>query len=259
MLLDSINNDILNTLTQSELSVLQYIDNHTSEVLNMSIHQLSEKILFSTATILRLCKKLNFSGYSELKFALKNSMTSNDLCTTDLTDDESLLLHLYSEIEKTNRLLNIDNIETVVKYLLSNRQIHLFSTGITTMIFDYMQRYLLSIERSTILHKTDILTLNSVNHMTKDNDVLILASTSGTEPSILKVAKVAKSNNVPIIAIVPLTNNPLSHIADTTLYFFAKDRNFSNCDISNRTSIFYIIDVILEHYLYYLNNSKSNI
>lgn len=258
-MLDSINNDILNTLTQSELSVLQYIDNHTSEVLNMSIHELSEKIFLSTATILRLCKKLNFSGYSELKFALKNSTSSCDVCTTDSIDDKSLLLHLYTEIENTSRLLNIENIETVVSYLLNDRQVHLFSTGITTMVFDYMQRYLLAIERSTTVYKTDILTFHSIKRMTKDGDVLILASTTGSEPSILKAAKLAKSNNVPLIAIVPLTNNPLSQIADTTLYFFAKDRTFYNCDIKNRTSIFYIIDVILEYYLYYLNNSKFNI
>lgn len=70
-MLDCIDNNILNTLTQSELSVLQYIDVHSNEVLTMSIQELSEKVFFSTATILRLCKKLNLSGFSELKFTLK--------------------------------------------------------------------------------------------------------------------------------------------------------------------------------------------
>lgn len=70
-MLDCIDNSILNTLTQSELSVLQYIDVHSNEVLTMSIQELSEKVFFSTATILRLCKKLNLSGFSELKFTLK--------------------------------------------------------------------------------------------------------------------------------------------------------------------------------------------
>lgn len=43
-MLDCIDNSILNTLTQSELSVLQYIDVHSNEVLTMSIQELSEKV-----------------------------------------------------------------------------------------------------------------------------------------------------------------------------------------------------------------------
>ncbi len=77
-MLDCIDNNILNTLTQSELSVLQYIDVHSNEVLTMSIQELSEKVFFSTATILRLCKKLNLSGFSELKFTLKNNVSFNN-------------------------------------------------------------------------------------------------------------------------------------------------------------------------------------
>ncbi len=45
-MLDCIDNNILNTLTQSELSVLQYIDVHSNEVLTMSIQELSEKVFF---------------------------------------------------------------------------------------------------------------------------------------------------------------------------------------------------------------------
>jgi DNA-binding MurR/RpiR family transcriptional regulator len=255
-LLNSIDNDILNTLTQSELSVLQYIDNNSSEVLKMSIHELSEKVFFSTATILRLCKKLNFSGYAELKFALKNSTSSQDLVMDNPVSDETIFNDLYAQIENTSRLLDTKNIEKVVNYLLSDKKIHLYSTGITTIVFEYMQRYLLATERSSTLYKADKLAFHAAQNLT-DNDVLILASTTGLDPSILKVARIAKSNNVPIIAIAPLTNNQLSQLADITLYFFAKDRNYSNSDIKNRTSIFYIIDMIVQHYLYNLNIADS--
>lgn len=255
-MLDSIDNNILNTLTQSELSVLQYIDNYSSEVLKMSIHELSEKVFFSTATILRLCKKLNFSGYAELKFVLKNSINSQELIIDTPVPNENVSNDLYTQIENTSRLLDTKNIEIVVNYLLSSKKIHLYSTGITTIFFEYMQRYLLATDRSTTLYKSDKLAFHSAQNFT-NNDVLILASTTGSDPSVLKVARIAKSNNAPIIAITPLTNNQLAQIADITLYFFAKDRNFSNSDIKNRTSILYIIDMIVQHYLYYLNNTES--
>lgn len=256
-MLDSIDNDVLSTLTQSELSILQYIDNNTSKVLNMSIHKLSENVFSSTATILRLCKKLNFSGYAELKFVLKNNQASKEILNNNPLSDENVLFDLYSHVENTGRLLNIKSIESVINYLLSDKKIHLFSPGITNVIFEYMQRYLLAVDRSVILYKIDKLAFDSAKSFTK-NDVLILASITGDEPSILKVARLAKSNNIPIISIVPLTSNPLSQIADITLYFYSKERSFSNFDIENRTSIFYIVDMLLEHYFYHLNNSKGN-
>ena len=257
-MLNFIDNNILNTLTQSELSILQYIDTHTSEVLNMSIHELSEKVFFSTATILRLCKKLNFSGYSELKFSLKNRLNSQEVIDINPINNENVLMDLYTQIENTSRLLDTKNIDVFVNYLLSDKKVHLFSTGITSMVFEYMQRYLLATERSTTLYKTDTIAYHSAQNLT-ENDVLILASVTGSNPSILKAARIAKSNNVHIIAITPLTNNPLSQLADTTLYFFSRDRIFSNSDVKSRTGIFYIIDIILQHYLYYLNQSKIDI
>ncbi|KRU25095.1 RpiR family transcriptional regulator [Clostridium sporogenes] len=137
-MLDCIDNNILNTLTQSELSVLQYIDVHSNEVLTMSIQELSEKVFFSTATILRLCKKLNLSGFSELKFTLKNNVSSNNSLKSTAISTKKIVTDLYSEIENTERLLDTKTLDTIVSYLLSNKKIHLFSYGLTNMAFEYM-------------------------------------------------------------------------------------------------------------------------
>lgn len=256
-MLDCIDNSILNTLTQSELSVLQYIDVHSNEVLTMSIQELSEKVFFSTATILRLCKKLNLSGFSELKFTLKNNVSSNNSLKATAVSTKKIVADLYSEIENTGRLLDTKTLDTIVGYLLSNKKIHLFSYGLTNMAFEYMQRYLLATGRQTILYKTDTLAYKAVNNLT-ENDVLFLSSSTGSNPSTLKLAKIAKNSNTIIVAITPFTNNPLSKIADINLYTFIKERDFFDSDIKNRTCIFYIVDMIIECYIKYLDKSKFN-
>ncbi|MCS4462879.1 SIS domain-containing protein [Clostridium botulinum] len=112
-----------------------------------------------------------------------------------------------------------------MSYLLSNKKIHLFSYGLTNMAFEYMQRYLLATGRQTILYKTDTLAYKAVNNLT-ENDVLFLSSSTGSNPSTLKLAKIAKNSNTIIVAITPFTNNPLSKIADINLYTFIKERDF---------------------------------
>ncbi len=59
------------------------------------------------------------------------------------------------------------------------------------MAFEYMQRYLLATGRQTILYKTDTLAYKAVNNLT-ENDVLFLSSSTGSNPSTLKLAKIAK-------------------------------------------------------------------
>ncbi|MCS4448050.1 SIS domain-containing protein [Clostridium botulinum] len=125
------------------------------------------------------------------------------------------------------------------------------------MAFEYMQRYLLATGRQTILYKTDTLAYKAVNNLT-ENDVLFLSSSTGSNPSTLKLAKIAKNSNTIIVAITPFTNNPLSKIADINLYTFIKERDFFDSDIKNRTCIFYIVDMIIECYIKYLDKSKFN-
>ena len=55
-----------NDMTTNEFYVLKYILNNTSSIVDMSIQQLAEEVNFSTTTIVRLCKKLNFSGFTEM-------------------------------------------------------------------------------------------------------------------------------------------------------------------------------------------------
>lgn len=97
-----------------------------------------KKFFFSTATILRLCKKLNLSGFSELKFTLKNNVSSNNSLKSTAISTKKIVTDLYSEIENTERLLDTKTLDTIVSYLLSNKKIHLFSYGLTNMAFEYM-------------------------------------------------------------------------------------------------------------------------
>ncbi|HBP26258.1 MAG TPA: hypothetical protein DD618_04830 [Acholeplasmatales bacterium] len=77
-MLSKINIDIINSLTISELDVLRFVDNNKKQILDWSIQTLSKTTFVSTATIMRLCKKLGYSGFSELKYRLKEEISALD-------------------------------------------------------------------------------------------------------------------------------------------------------------------------------------
>ena len=65
---------VIKSLSSGELSILRYVYENMDDVLHMSIQELSKQVSYSTATILRFCKKLGFYGFAEFKYALRSEM-----------------------------------------------------------------------------------------------------------------------------------------------------------------------------------------
>ena len=58
------------TFRDSEEKAADYILAHSAEVINLPITELAERIGVSEATIVRMCKKIGFHGFQELKINL---------------------------------------------------------------------------------------------------------------------------------------------------------------------------------------------
>lgn len=62
-------------LTKSENKLANYIASHTEHVIYDTIKSLGTATNTGDATIVRLCKKLGYSGFSDLKIALAQDST----------------------------------------------------------------------------------------------------------------------------------------------------------------------------------------
>ena len=106
--------DTYQSLSDSERHLLEYIYQHLDVIATLSIVKLSEDANVSTATIVRLMKKLGYDGYTSFKYALKEK---HHLGHAPLMDD------IDSQIEKAEkRLASVQqqkiNSDTIYKYLL---------------------------------------------------------------------------------------------------------------------------------------------
>lgn len=62
-------------LTRAEHRVLVFIAEHASLVGKVTVRELAQQTYVSTATIMRLCQKMGFSGYSEFIYHCKQLLT----------------------------------------------------------------------------------------------------------------------------------------------------------------------------------------
>ena len=79
MVILNIDDTTIKNLSDNALAVLRFIYDNILEVPDMSIHELAQRISYSTSTIIRFCKKLGFSGFSEFKYALRSEIQKTSL------------------------------------------------------------------------------------------------------------------------------------------------------------------------------------
>lgn len=70
--LDLIINENYSRLNAVDMHILTYIQQNAHTCVSLSIAELARRCNVSTATVLRTTQKLNFSGYSEFKYFLKD-------------------------------------------------------------------------------------------------------------------------------------------------------------------------------------------
>jgi DNA-binding MurR/RpiR family transcriptional regulator len=64
----------LKSLSSLELDVYNYIISHPKQVQSLTIRELAQAAHVSTTTISRFCAKLNLSGFSELKYVIRDEL-----------------------------------------------------------------------------------------------------------------------------------------------------------------------------------------
>ena len=103
-------------LSDSEVKVLEYIFANPEKIKKEGIRQLAKSNFTSTASIIRLAKKLGYSGYNELIFDIKR-MTS---CTLDNNSGNE------NDFLWSSKIPLADFNELSKKYLNKNKYIYLY-------------------------------------------------------------------------------------------------------------------------------------
>ncbi len=237
----------LQTLSGTEYHILEYIVKNQYTVSKMTVQELAEKTYISTASIMRFCKKLGFSGFSELKFHLKSD--KDDVATINSNQSiADIKKSILMTLGNTSNYLKSEDVENVAKLLHSDRKIHFFAKGISSCVFSYFQKYLQTLGRhSTLYEDTHIAYLN-VERMT-ENDVLFVTSVSGVTAQIIKAVQIASAKGAIVVAFTGTNNTPLSTLA-TFSFFVSKEEVLTHSfDTESRLSMYYIVDLIIKKYL----------
>ena len=246
----NLNDQVIKSLSRPELDILKYAYENTEALLTMTIQELAGAVSYSSATILRFCKKLGYSGFAEFKYALRAelrrtgpeiSVQSGHQFTTGMLIDT-----ISSNIQATSKLIREEQLNQTFRYLDSGCPIYLWSPGGLTS------------GRQEVYFVESVRMFEHILRSRTGPCLLILISTSGKYPTTIRLGKIAQVNNIPILSITPYANNEVAELAGVNFRFFSNERENLGAEFTSRLPVFFVINTIIQCYLRYKEPSPAD-
>ncbi len=256
--------EVIKSLSNHELNILKYVYAHTDQILNMSIHEMAKEVSYSTATILRFCKKLGYSGFAEFKYTLRMEARREPGAPAAQKQEHfstSILVEqICSNVEATSRLLQEEQIFQVIEYFDSSRRIYIWAPGgITSILAEYFEKILMSAGRQDVYLIASVKMGEHILRTIPENSMWIIISTTGSFEPAIRLGKLSRMNNVPVISITPYTNNAVAQLATVSFRFFTVQRERQGAEFTSRLPVFYVIRMIMYCYLNHKRREEASI
>lgn len=241
----------------SEEIVIDFILTKQERIKDYSTTMIAGETYTSPSLLVRISKKLGFSGYNNFKNAfleevqyLHKSHLNIDanqpfLKTDSIMNIANKITQLKTEsLNDTLSLIHHDTLQKAVRALQKSNTVKVF--GVSNLSFP-AEEFVFKLRH--IGKNAEVFVLNSNIYqeamMANSNDLGICLSYSGESGEIIKIANILMKKNVPIIAITSIGENSLTRLADIVLRVTTREKSYSKIGAySSLESISLILDVL---------------
>ncbi|WP_197068597.1 SIS domain-containing protein [Photobacterium gaetbulicola] len=215
----------LPSLTRTEQSIAEnFLKPHFLQK-STSIKEVAERLGVSTALIVKVSKKLGFSGFKQLKDALNAQHQSETyLPSEQLEPDDSceqiITKVLQNSINALTEILNFVDAKMVsaaADAIVNAKNIELYAAGGSTIICEDFQHKLLRFGMRASVPRDRHLMLMSASVLSSE-DVVLVVSHSGQTVDLMDAVRLAKQSGAKIISITNNYHAELSLLSDYPLY-----------------------------------------
>ena len=211
-------------LTKTEQKVAEYIRENEDKIIHESITDVADITNSSEASIIRLCRKLGYKGFQELKIHIaKNFVTPlkkiHEAVTADDSAADILSKSFQSSIDTLNATLQIMDaaeFERAAQAILAAPHVYVFGLGSSgSVAHDIAHKFLRCGIRSYAYNDNHFQMI--IGCSLKPGDVVIGVSHSGNSRDVVEALAFARRNGATTICITnygksPITKNSVSDI-----------------------------------------------
>lgn len=252
--------ELYNELSDSERHLLQYIYNHLERISTMSIVTLSEEANVSTATIVRLMKKLGYEGYTSFKYSIKDKVQTPDHhdVMEDIDREIKEAIHKNElEVVKTIQMQNIGLIEDTIQKMYDARKIYVFARGFSEMIANEIT-VKLQLSGKNCENHNDPNIIKVMSRKLKPKDLVIFVSLSGETAELVEACKNCKIKNISTVTLTTRMESSLAKLSEITFFGYKGEHSyFPDYEVRSRLPLHVISRILLDAYVIRMLNRNK--
>lgn len=217
-------------LNKSDNEILSYCVRNNQKISGMKVQEVAQELYTSPASMIRFCKKLGFSGFSEFKAALRLELSGRQ----DRGEKENGSVDFLKDVHKTLQLVQEDTVDRILELIHKSRQVEIYAAGSSRMVASEFVKRLQIIGKPAFCYDDSSL-MNISARQVDENDLVIAISVSGETSLVIAAANMAKSRGAFILSLTDLGSNTLSDMADENIY--VNSTYFIKTDIKIRSRV----------------------
>lgn len=241
-----------NKLRDSEKKIVEFIEKNKEEIIHLSITEVAERSETSESSVVRLCKRLGYKGFQDLKIHLAKEVISPEKEMHEAIEKEDDVLTIKKKVFQSNIQALYDSLEVcseteikrAVEAIADARLIEFYGTGGSGTVALDAHHKLLKLGVKSFAYNDSVLQAMSASVLTEE-DVVIGISHTGSNTDVLHALKLAKDAGATLICITNSSKSPLTKISDIVLQTASKETLFRTDAISSRIAQLTIIDVLV--------------
>lgn len=227
-------------LNAGEKKMLESLLDFRKDIQSATIRQVASEHFTTPNSIIRMCQKLGFKGFTEFKEAYYFSLQEQKNIKNITSLDEQII--------KTKQLITHELLTQTIEMLNHAESIAIFAVGLSRFVAEDLN------ERLKLLGKfsqtfVDPHIMKHTAKTMRPNQVAIAISLSGETDTVLSAATIAKAQGVKLISITGFSNNTLAKLSDVQLYAMTSELYLDGIDASDRFSLYYIANLLFNQYV----------
>ncbi len=245
----------LDSMTQADRQIAQFIIDYPEQMLTLSSAALAEATGRSQSSVVKFSQKLGYGGYQQLKLAVNKAkalewhtpggvihgtIDTNDSYVTIL---QKLIGSKLLSMRETLAANNEQAIDAVVEALVSARKVQLAGVGASSLVARDFSYKLLKLGRVVLIDTDTHIQVSNASGL-NETDVLLALSHSGRSIETLRIAELAKQRGATVISMTGLHPNPLLDLADLHLFTVTDEERVRSSAITSRDAQLMLMDML---------------
>ena len=215
--------------TPTENQIISFIMDHTSQVIGMSLEDLSDQLYVSKSTIIRFCKKLGFAGHKEFCVQLARELNSFMASESELDpsfpferDDsnsalaEKILALKFNSLNDTFAELDQDAINTLAKAIHEHRSVTVYTSDENRFAAFELESRLENIGYNVnVIYIQNSMLKRAMSQ--KPESAVLFISYGQRVPAMPQAARILSEKKIPVFLITGPTRGLLEKYAETII------------------------------------------